>query len=45
MKYIKPFLLQGLFPWLRLEVGERLYGCNELTCPTCQVITFASNEN
>jgi len=44
MKYIKPFLLQGLFPWLRLEVGERLYGCNELTCPTCQNIksTFTS---
>jgi len=35
MKYIKPFLLQSLFPWLRLEVGERLYGAKELTCPTC----------
>ena len=44
MKYIKPFLLQGLFPWLRLEVGERLYGAKELTCPTCQSIksTFTS---
>ena len=36
MKYIKPFLLQGLFPWLRLEVSERLYGCKELTCLNCQ---------